>query len=220
MRLVLAFVVLSLLAGSAEGKVRVSVRKDGVKTISNDARGRKGSDLQWLAKMHDRRSPYDAIIERYADEYDVDPTLVRAVIQVESNFNPKCVSKKGARGLMQLMPATARRFGVTSIHDPEQNIRGGVRFLGYLMELFNGDLRRVLAGYNAGENAVIRYGGVPPYEETSTYVVRALTVYHGRPFGSAISFAGRRGGKTLKGGFHLEPVAATLIPGAKYLGTH
>ena len=214
--LLLAF---AFLAGSADGAVRIAVRKDGTKVISNDGRGRNAGNLEWLARRHDRRSKYDPIIERYADEFRVDPTLVRAVIQVESNFDPKCVSHKGARGLMQLMPATARRFGVTQIDDPEQNIRGGVRFLAYLMELFNGDLRRVLAGYNAGENAVIRYGGIPPYEETSTYVVRALTVYHGRPYGAAVTFAGRRGASKLKGGFG-APVAAALIPGAKYLGSH
>ena len=148
---------------------------------------------------------------------------MRAVIQVESDFNPNCVSHKGARGLMQLMPATARRFGVTKLHDPEQNIHGGVRYLAYLLDLFNEDLPRVLAGYNAGENAVLKYGGIPPYEETGTYVKRAMTVYHGRPYGGSISFAGRRGGKKLSGGFGanvMQPVAAALIPGAKYLGSH
>ena len=215
-------VTLSVLALPLEAGVKMTVRKDGGKLITNDRHGRHvsgGNDLQWLAKRHDRRSEYDPIIERYADEHGIDPTFVRAVIQVESNFDPNCVSVKGARGLMQLMPATAKRFGVTSIHDPEQNIRGGVEYLAYLMQLFNGDLRRVLAGYNAGEGAVMRYGGIPPYKETSYYVVKALTVYHGRPYGSAVSFAGRRGGPRLKGGFG-QPVAATLIPGAKFLGTH
>ena len=223
MRLLAIFITIFILAVPAEAGVKLTVRKDGEKVITNDRHGRHvtgGADLRWLAKQHDRRSKYDRIIERYSDEHGVDPTLVRAVIQVESNFDPKCVSVKGARGLMQLMPATAKRFGVTSVHDPEQNIRGGVRYLAYLTELFNGDLRRVLAAYNAGEGAVMRYGGIPPYTETSNYVVKALTVYHGRPYGSAVSFAGRRGGPRLKGGFTAQPVAATLIPGARYLGTH
>lgn len=223
MRIIAAVAAVFLLASPLEAGVKVTVAKDGGKVITNDGRSRhstSASTLQWLAKQHDRRSRYDAIIERYADEYGVDPTFVRAVIQVESNFDPNCVSVKGARGLMQLMPATAKRFGVTSVHDPEQNIRGGVRYLAYLTKLFNGDLRRVLAGYNAGEGAVMRYGGVPPYQETSNYVVRALTVYHGRPYGSAVSFAGRRGGAKLKGGFGAQPVAASLIPGARLLGTH
>jgi hypothetical protein len=97
-----------------------------------------------------------------------------------------------------------------------------VKFLAYLMRLFNEDLTRVLAGYNAGENAVLKYGGVPPYAETSTYVARALTVYYGRPYGSAYSFVGRRGGSKLKGGFGagvIPPVTAMILPGAKYLGT-
>jgi soluble lytic murein transglycosylase-like protein len=204
MRVLCGVLGVLLAAASVDAEVRLATKRDGRKVIYNvgDApRGSRGSDLNWLAARHDRRSKYDAIIERYADRYDIDPTLVRAVIQVESNFNPRCVSSKGARGLMQLMPATARRFGVTNIHDPEQNIHGGVRYLAYLMKLFNEDLPRVLAGYNAGENAVIRYGGIPPYEETSTYVVRAMTVYRGRPYGSAVTFAGGRGKPALRGGF-------------------
>jgi soluble lytic murein transglycosylase-like protein len=226
MRVLIAVLVGGLLcAGAARADVKLATKRDGKKVIYNVGRapgGARGSDLNWLAARHDRRSKYDAIIERYAARYDVDPTLVRAVIQVESNFNPHCVSNKGARGLMQLMPGTARRFGVTNIHDPEQNIHGGVRFLSYLIRLFNGDLPRVLAGYNAGENAVLKHGGIPPYEETSTYVVRAMTVYHGRPYGAGVSFAGSRGKATLRGGFGRNvaaPLAAALIPGAKYLGT-
>jgi soluble lytic murein transglycosylase-like protein len=223
---VLCVVLGGLMAASAaHADVKLATRRDGRKIIYNVGeapRGTKGSDLTWLAKRHDRPSKYDAIIERYADKYGVDATLVRAVIQVESNFNPQCVSNKGARGLMQLMPETARRFGVKNIHDPEQNIHGGVRYLSYLMRLFNEDLSRVLAGYNAGENAVLKYGGIPPYEETSTYVVRALTVYHGRPYGQAVTFAGGRGKPALRGGFGrgvTPPVAAALIPGGRILGT-
>jgi hypothetical protein len=211
---------LLLIANAAHGDVRMGIKGNGTKLIYNVGREPRGAgNLQWLAKRHDRRTKYDPIIERYAAQYGVDPTLVRAVIQVESDFNPYCVSNKGARGLMQLMPATAKRFGVTNINDPEQNIHGGVRFLAYLQRLFNDDLTRIFAGYDAGENAVLKYGGVPPYAETSTYVTRALTVYHGRPYGGgAVSFGGRRNAKTLRGGFG-APVAAALIPGAKYLGT-
>ena len=193
-----------LAAASVDAEVKMATRRDGRKVIYNVGeapRGSRGSDLNWLAARHDRRSKYDQFIEHYANKYGIDPTLVRAVIQVESNFNPHCVSSKGARGLMQLMPATARRFGVKNIHDPEQNIHGGVRYLAYLMRLFNEDLPRVLAGYNAGENAVLKYGGIPPYDETSTYVIRAMTVYHGRPYGSAVTFAGGRGKPALRGGF-------------------
>ncbi len=209
-----------LVASPASGDVRLTVKRDGTKLITNDGGGSRSRNLDWLVKKHDRRSKYDPIIERYAAQYRLDPTLVRAVIQVESDFNPSCVSHKGARGLMQLMPATARRFGVKQIHDPEENIHGGVQYLAYLTRLFRDDLPRALAAYNAGENAVLRYGGIPPYEETRTYVNRAMTVYYGRPYGGgAVMFAGRRGGKKLLGGFGAgaAPVAA-LIPGAKYLG--
>jgi soluble lytic murein transglycosylase-like protein len=204
MRVLCGVLGVLMAAASVDADVRLATRRDGRKVIYNVGeapRGSRGSDLKWLASRHDRRSKYDPVIEHYANKYGVDPTLVRAVIQVESNFNPNCVSSKGARGLMQLMPATARRFGVTNIHDPEQNIHGGVRFLSYLMRLFNEDLPRVLAGYNAGENAVLKYGGIPPYAETSTYVVRAMTVYRGRPYGSAVTFAGGRGKPALSGGF-------------------
>lgn len=224
MRFMIIVLGVSLLVPIARADVRLSTKKDGTKVIYNVGAGPAlSTDLDWLAKQHDRRTKYDPIIERYAEKYRIDATLVRAVIQVESNFNVRCVSNKGARGLMQLMPGTATRFGVTEIHDPEENIRAGVQYLAYLLRLFEDDLSRALAAYNAGENAVLKYGGIPPYRETEAYVKRALTVYYGRPYGSAISFAGRRGGKKLRGGFGagvVEPLAAALIPGAKYLGTY
>jgi soluble lytic murein transglycosylase-like protein len=213
-----------LAAGSASAQVRLIVGADGRKTISNfgASGGGKGGDLRWLAKQRNRRSKYDAIIDRYALQYGVDPVLVRAVIQVESDFNPRCVSNKGARGLMQLMPESARRYGVTSIFDPEQNIRGGIRELADLLEAFPNDLPRALAAYNAGQGAVLKYGGIPPYSETMTYVKRALTVYYGTPYGEATAFAGGRQPK-LRGGFMskvVDPLAATILPGMRYLGSH
>ncbi len=205
----------------AMGDLRVALRPDGRKMISNFGSSARNSSLAWLAKQRDRRSPYDAIIERHADRYGVDPVLVRAVIQVESNFNPRCVSKKNAQGLMQLIPATAKRYGVHNSFDPDQNIRGGVHYLADLLRLFNNDLQRALAAYNAGENAVLRYAGIPPYKETTTYVTRAMTVYYGYPYGSAMSFRGDSSKRQLKGGFGngvLQPVLAAL-PGMRYLGS-
>ena len=217
-----------LLAGAASADVRLTVGKDGTKTIYNvgaNGSSKGGGDFVWLAKQRNRTSPYDAIIDRYAAHFSVDPVLVRAVIQVESNFNPMCVSNKGARGLMQLMPETARRYGVKRVHDPEENIRGGVQYLSELLTMFRYDLPRTLAAYNAGENAVIRHKGIPPYGETMTYVKRALTVYYGTPYGQApTSFAGRRGARKPLGagtfGQQLMPGLATaaVMPNMKYLG--
>lgn len=111
------------------------------------------------------------MVRKVADEYSVNSALVLAVIAVESNFNTNAVSPKGALGLMQLMPGTAKRFGVGNAFDPEQNIRGGVRYLSELADMFDNDLDLVLAAYNAGENAVLRYKlRVPPFPETINYV--------------------------------------------------
>ena len=218
---VLGLAVLLLFATTGSADVRITTR-NGKKVIYNVPSGRSSySNFEWLAKQHDRRTRFDPWIEQYARQYRVDPVLVRAVIQVESSFDPMTVSSKGARGLMQLMPATARRYRVTDVHDPAQNIRGGVHYLRDLLEMFRDDLPRVLAAYNAGENAVLRYGGIPPYEETMTYVKRAMTVYYGRPYGQAVSFAGRRDKATLRGGFSsrmTQPLAA-VVPGMRYLGT-
>ena len=178
MRFSIAFVLLAVCAG-ADAQVSLTIRADGKKVISNfGAQGSKKSDWNWLARQRNRSSQYDALIDRYASQHGVDPVLVRAVIVVESNFDPRCVSHKGARGLMQLMPETAKRYGVRDIFDVEQNIRGGVRYLADLLEMFPNDLSRALAAYNAGENAVLRYGGIPPYGETQAYVRNVLSDYH------------------------------------------
>ena len=107
-----------------------------------------------------------------ARTHGVDEAVVRAIIHAESAFNPNALSRVGAQGLMQLMPATARRFGVDNAFDAAQNIDGGVRYLAWLLKRFNGDLTLAAAGYNAGEGAVDRYKGVPPYSETQVYVQR------------------------------------------------
>lgn len=118
---------------------------------------------------------YDDLITRAAERYSIDSTLIKAVIKAESNFNHRAVSPVGARGLMQLMPTTAAALQVKDSFHPENNIDGGVRYLRYLMNLFNGNLPLVLAAYNAGENAVLRYNNrIPPYRETQNYVRRVL----------------------------------------------
>jgi soluble lytic murein transglycosylase-like protein len=129
----------------------------------------------WLARSAD----YDAAIGRAAKAADVHPALVRAVIVVESGFNPRAISKRGAIGLMQLMPGTARRYGAFNAFDPEQNIRAGARYLSELIARFGTDkLELVLAAYNAGEGAVEKYGNrIPPFRETRAYVPNVLKMY-------------------------------------------
>lgn len=117
---------------------------------------------------------YDDLIGHTARSHAVDAALVKAVMHAESGFNPHATSPKGASGLMQLMPATAARFGVRDIYDPKQNVHGGVRYLKYLLTRFHNDHRLVVAAYNAGENAVKRYKGIPPYPETRAYVRKVL----------------------------------------------
>lgn len=120
---------------------------------------------------------YESMVRSASGRYGVDPHLVWAVIKVESDFNPDAVSRKGARGLMQLMPATARMHGVENIHDPDENIRAGVRHLRISLDRFGGNIRLGLAAYNAGIKAVERYRSVPPFEETRKYVQRVLRYF-------------------------------------------
>jgi soluble lytic murein transglycosylase-like protein len=125
-----------------------------------------------------RATQYDSIIERAATSAAVEANLLRAVIVVESGFNSHAVSKRGAVGLMQLMPATASRFGVSNRYDPTENIHGGAMYLKFLMNRFGHDMRLALAAYNAGEEAVDRNGGqIPPFSETMAYVPRVLKIY-------------------------------------------
>ena len=130
----------------------------------------------------------DSIIQTAAQRHNVDPNLVRAVIKVESNFNPRAVSPKGAMGLMQLMPATARNLNVSNPFDPEQNVDAGVRHLRELLDSYQGDVSLSLAAYNAGSGAVARSKGVPPYSETRQYVRRITKLYGDK--GSTVSGSG------------------------------
>ncbi len=118
------------------------------------------------------KAAYSSEIAAAARDFGVDEAIVRAIIHAESAYNPNALSRVGAQGLMQLMPGTARRFGVSNAFDASQNIRGGVKYLAWLLKRFNGNLTLAAAGYNAGEGAVDKYKGVPPYSETQRYVVR------------------------------------------------
>lgn len=132
-----------------------------------------------IARPAPLRRPYEREISDAAERYGIPESLIRAVIRAESGFNPRAVSRRGARGLMQLMPETAAILGVRDSFDPRQNIDAGVRHLKGLKERLGDDLRIVLAAYNAGEQAVLTYRGVPPFPETRQYVSRVLYLYGG-----------------------------------------
>jgi soluble lytic murein transglycosylase-like protein len=136
------------------------------------------SGEHYNATLLARAAQYDSIIERAATSAAVEANLLRAVIVVESGFNSRAVSKRGAVGLMQLMPATASRFGASNLFDPKDNVRAGARYLKYLMDRFGHNIRLALAAYNAGEDAVDRNGGqIPPFAETMAYVPKVLKIY-------------------------------------------
>jgi soluble lytic murein transglycosylase-like protein len=120
---------------------------------------------------------YDSLISEFSKKYQVDFALIKAIIRAESGFNPNAVSRKGAKGLMQLMPETASRVNVSNSFNPRENIEGGVRYFKYLLSLFNDDLRLSLAAYNAGENIVAEVRSIPPYRETMDYVKKVLSYY-------------------------------------------
>jgi soluble lytic murein transglycosylase-like protein len=171
-------------AAVASGAVRIGV-KGGKRFIYNDGVGSSAREAlaysdAWLAARVETPSLYDSLIEDAARSNAIDPRLVKSVMLIESAFNPSAVSPKGARGLMQLMPETAQRYRIYDSFDPTENISAGARHLAYLLGLYGGDTRRALAAYNAGEAAVARYGGVPPFAETRLYVRKGLAAYNGR----------------------------------------
>jgi soluble lytic murein transglycosylase-like protein len=148
-------------------------------TIQKSLSSRSGRSKKVTQTSFSQKLPYINIIHEVADTYQLSAELLKAIIKIESNYNPRAVSPKGAQGLMQLMPATAKRFGVSDVFDPEENIIGGVKFLRYLFDEFGeNNLKLVLAGYNAGEEAVRKYGNkIPPYAETRQYVKKVLALY-------------------------------------------
>jgi len=171
--------------GSATADVFTRRGPGGVLEATNVPDSGQGYTLAYRSKGPVMHSPgfrmrpsnnrlYDTYIQEAVSLHGVDEGLVRAVIQVESEFDPRAVSRAGARGLMQIMPATAVRLGVSDPFDPRQNILGGVKYLRMLLNMFGGNVSLAVAGYNAGEHAVQRYNGVPPYKETQGYVRKIL----------------------------------------------
>jgi soluble lytic murein transglycosylase-like protein len=153
--------------------LKTSATGVGLRTTQNSFAASSEMSTAELAN----REKIEVMIREVSDRYRVDPALVRAVIQTESNWNSTAVSRKGALGLMQLVPTTAQQMGVNNAFDPKQNLDGGVRYLHTLLERYNGDLDRALAAYNAGPGAVDRAGGIPQYRETRNYVQKVTDSY-------------------------------------------
>lgn len=186
---ILLLAVLALTPWDAEAQIYTYTDENGV-TVYTDRKPdsnryrvhnlgcygtcRKGVDWQ---RTPLKPRAFDAEIQAASDIFGVDKALVRAIMHAESWFEPEAVSHAGAQGLMQLMPATQQRFGVANPFDPLDNITAGVAYLAWLDEEFGGDLERIIAAYNAGENAVRRHGGIPPYPETREYVRRVNILY-------------------------------------------
>jgi len=196
-----------LFATTAEAQVYLRRNSEGV-LEATDSPETSEFRLRFSAKgvvIHSRgfrsraRPEFDPYIEDAAGKFGVSSDFIRAIIRAESSFDEFAVSSKGAKGLMQLMPATARRFGVSNPFDPAQAIMGGTEYLSYLLGLFRGNIDLAAAGYNAGENAVLRYGGVPPYKETRNYVVKVNQFLNSGPMmmsASAESRTPRSSGST------------------------
>ncbi|MBI4689948.1 MAG: lytic transglycosylase domain-containing protein [Nitrospirae bacterium] len=185
-------IVVLLLWTFAEADIYKYVREDGVilytdaplgeKIIKEKINKKETSPAAKTETVNSKKNKdsYHPIVHKKAKEHDIDPSLVTAVIKAESNGNPYAVSRKGAMGLMQLMPMTASELQVRNPFDPEDNIDGGTRYLRYLIERFNGNLTLALAAYNAGPKVVEKYGSVPPISETRQYVKRVLSLYNGK----------------------------------------
>lgn len=162
-------------APPAPAKKVGTLLKRTVYTAPPDLRMANGTSLDGYSTGN---ATFDDIIVQAARHNQLDPLLIYATMHTESTFHPKAISPKGASGLMQLMPGTAARFGVTNIFDPRQNVEAGAKYMRYLMDMFNQDVRLTLAGYNAGEGAVMRFGyRIPPFNETQEYVRRITARY-------------------------------------------
>jgi soluble lytic murein transglycosylase-like protein len=170
------------------GNVRVVVGASGRKVIVNENSTQRTRRLSAkLVPLPD--ADLQPLIDRHSGDQNLDPKLVRALIQAESGYNKRALSNKGAMGLMQLMPATASLLNVQNPYDPDDNIRGGTRYLRQMIDRFAGRLEFAIAAYNAGPGAVERHGGIPPFAETRAYVRRVLSLYQGADLGLPVKFA-------------------------------
>lgn len=172
-----------------DGKINENVKKEEAPkeeielgpideyTKKIEANKKENVDLKSKVDLMSQKANIDEIVETFAQKYNIDGDFIKAMIKQESGFNPNATSKKGAMGLMQLMPSTAKSLGVNDAYNPWENIEGGVKYIKGLMDRFNNDEKLALAAYNAGPNAVKRYGGIPPYKETQNYVKSIMSTY-------------------------------------------
>ena len=187
MKFLLLLTAAMLIAATARTEVLVKIDEKGNKVFYNipSKQIKKAIESGPALKYSKRAGDYTSLIESACKKHNVDPELVKAVIQIESAYNSSAKSPAGAIGLMQLMPGTAQRFGVEQIYDPDQNIHGGVQYLKFLLELFNNELPLAVAAYNAGEGAVQKFKGIPRYTETQNYVRKVLTLYGKQDYAAA-----------------------------------
>ena len=165
-------------SGGKKYKKVKSEPKQAPAPVPSEAQPQSGADIS---------GDYYDVINNACDRHGVDPRLVHAIVKVESDFNPYALSRKGAMGLMQLMPQTASDLNVRNIFNPHENVDGGVRYLRYLIDRYEGNLSLALAAYNAGETAIKKWGTIPPFPETQSYVSRILKLYSGRGVGVTAS---------------------------------
>jgi soluble lytic murein transglycosylase-like protein len=168
--------------GASASRSAVSMRNiaafyDHVWAMSGEPEIEDLSDAVFIQTREPALNPYDLLIHEAAGRHDVDSDLIRAIIMVESQFNPRAKSKRGAKGLMQLMPVTAEAFEVVDLLNPQENVHAGTRYIKSLLDRFDGDVELALAAYNAGPTSVIRYDGVPPYKETRLFIARVFDYY-------------------------------------------
>lgn len=188
---VFAWVLLALWPAVADAGVRVVVGPDGKKAIVDEGGAQRVRRSTSVSRSNGRISirlrevptaELDSMIAYHAESQNLDPKLVMALIQAESNYNARAVSKKGAIGLMQLMPGTAKLLRVSDPYDPDENLRGGTTYLRKMIDRFAGRIEFAVAAYNAGPGAVEKHGGIPPYRETRDYVRKVLALYNGEDF--------------------------------------
>jgi hypothetical protein len=227
-------VILFLICGAAEAGIYKYVGEDGVVLYTDVPQGKKAAKVIKIKEKNNKaissdsksvnvaqyipitthNDGYHPIINKKAKENDVDPSLITAVIKAESNGNPRAVSRKGAKGLMQLMPETANDMQVKNPFDPKENIDGGTRYLRYLIERFNGNLTLALAAYNAGARTVEKHGSVPPIAETKHYVRKVLALYKGK---TDIHFPGSNNSNKMK---KSEPIYKIVMDDGTVLFTN